>query len=193
MRLSRRTLLCALPLLCTAWVPAGAMEITPDPVRHLPGARQFTVSAGKAKTVWNVFEANPAHYKGEGRIIWTVSPLRNPIPRSASAEEDWFRGQVRGIVKALGMPEPKSIMVSTDMSGSSVVDDMTPFHANLNVYFADGSQIIDVIYVEKITRGAGRLIVMLFSTQERPPLNASAEFASQWGARLKNLTAKDWK
>lgn len=193
MLLSRRSLVFALPLVCAAHAFAAPAEITPDPARHLPDARQITVAAGQTKTVWNVFEVNPAHYKGEGRLIWTMSPLRNPVPRGERAEEDWYRGQVKGLLKALGMPEAKTIRVSTDMAGSSVVDDQTPFRANLYVAFPDGSELVDVIYVEKITRGAGRLIVMLFSTNERPPLNASAEFAKLWGARLKNFTTTDWK
>jgi hypothetical protein len=44
-----------------------------------------------------------------------------------------------------------------------------------------------------VNGGKGRLFVMLSSTAERPPIDASAEFTRQWGARLKDLTEKDWK
>lgn len=193
MLISRKSIVVAAALFFAGFSAANAVEIKPDPQKHMPNARQINVGSGQSKTVWTIFDVNKAHYKADGQIIWMASPLRNPVPRGARAEEAWFRAQVRGLLKGLGHPAPKTIRVRTDMSGSSVVSDLTPFHANLYVGFPDGSEIVDVIYVEKITGGAGRLFVMLFSTQERPPIDASAEFAKQWGARLKNLTAKDWK
>lgn len=193
MTIIRRLFDGALALLMAGGLAAHAVEIKPDPHKHMPLARQVSVGAGPTKTVWNVFDVNKAHYAGEGQIIWMASPLSNPAPRGRNAEEAWFREQVRSVLKGLGRPAPKTLRVSTDMSGSSVVADLTPFHANLYVAFPDGSEIVDVIYVEKITGGAGRLFVMLFSTQERPPIDASANFAKVWGAKLKNLTAKDWK
>jgi hypothetical protein len=193
MTLFRRSLFAALALVASHVSGAFAVEITPDPDKHMPDARQVSVGAGQTKTVWNVLDINKAHYKADGQIIWMASPLRNPVPRGERAEEAWFRAQVLGVLKGLGKPAPKLITVSTDMSGSSVVADLTPFHANLYVGFPDGSEIVDVIYVEKITRGKGRLFVMLFSTEDRSPVKASAEFAKEWGAKLKDLTAKDWK
>lgn len=188
-----RLLFAALTLIASSACGAFAVEITPDPDKHMPGARQVSVGAGQTKTVWNVFDLNKAHYKAEGQIIWMASPLRNPVPRGERAEEAWFRAQVLGVLKGLGRPDPKIIRIWTHMSGESVVADGTPFHANLYVGFPDESEIVDQIYVQKITRGKGRLLVMLFSTEDRSPLKASAEFAKQWGARLKNLTEKDWK
>ena len=148
--------MCVLAI-CLGVVPARAagVEIAPDPALHMPQTRTLTVGSGASANVWRVFEANKAHYKKDGRIVWLVSPLKNPIPKGNRGEARWYRDQVRGLLKALGLPTPKKISVSTEFARSSVVADQTPFRANLYVQFPDGQEIVDVIYVETITKGAG--------------------------------------
>ncbi|MBX9758714.1 MAG: hypothetical protein K2Y29_08035 [Beijerinckiaceae bacterium] len=185
--LLRRAFLGALSAaLATFASPVFALEIRPDPQLHLAETQQISVGEGRAAIRWNIWTINKAHYGGEGKIVWALTPF-NPIPGKRKDAEAWYQRQLKGITSALGGEKPKRILASMEMAGSSVVTTGPPFAADFNLIYDKREQVTGNIYVMNVMRERGRLIVLDLSPGNQRALPApAAEFAKFWSERLRD-------
>jgi hypothetical protein len=184
--LNRRIILSFLCSL-TLTAPAQAFDILPDPKLHLMERRIIIIGKGPKAMNWHVWDINKAHYGGEGKLIWSFSQKKNPIPTNRKGAEAWFKLQLTGVAKALGGDQPKLILASMEMAGSDGVFGGPPFTADFNLIYDKREQIVGNIYVMKVVQGKGRIVVFMISPEDRTPEEAPADFARLWGKRLKDM------